>query len=36
MGTRDIDGYKGQDGDEADEEVEPSPADDGSMQNVED
>jgi len=38
LGTSDVDGYEGEDGDEAyaDEEVEASQADDGSTQNVED
>jgi hypothetical protein len=40
FGTRDVDRYEGEDGDNADanadEEEEASPADDGSMQNVED
>ena len=40
MGTSDVDGYEGEDGKDADadadEEVEASEADDGSMQNVED
>jgi len=40
LGTSDVDGYEGQDGDDADadanEEDEASQADDGSTQNVED
>jgi hypothetical protein len=36
LGTRDVDGYVGEDGDAADEEEEASHTDDGSTQNVED
>jgi len=38
LGTSDVDGYEGEDGDDvdADEEEEPSQAEDGSTQNVED
>jgi hypothetical protein len=36
LGTRDVDRYEGEDGDNADEEEEASQADDGSTQNVED
>jgi len=40
LGPSDVDGYEGEDGDDADadadEEVEASQADDGSTQNVED
>ena len=38
LGRSDVDGYKGEDGDDADvdEEEEASQADDGSTQNVED
>jgi len=38
LGTNDVDGYEGEDGDDAyaDEEEQASQADDGSMQNVED
>jgi hypothetical protein len=38
LGPSDVDGYKGEDGDDADanEEEEASQADDGSTQNVED
>jgi hypothetical protein len=35
LGTRDVDGYEGTDGDYADEEEEASQADEGSTQNVE-
>jgi hypothetical protein len=34
--TSDVDGYECEDGEDADEEEEASPADDGSTQNVED
>jgi hypothetical protein len=36
LGTRGVDRYEGEDGDDADEEEEASQADDGSTQNVED
>jgi len=38
LGTSNVDRYEGEDGDDAhaDEEEEPSQAEDGSMQNVED
>jgi len=36
LGTSDVDGYEGADGDDADEEEVASQADDGSTQNVED
>jgi hypothetical protein len=36
LGTFDVDGYEGEDGDNVDEEAEASQADDGSTQNVED
>jgi hypothetical protein len=38
LGPGDVDGYEGEEGDDADadEEAEASQADDGSMQNVED
>jgi hypothetical protein len=36
MGTRDVDGYEVEDGDDADEEEEASQAEDGSTQNVQD
>jgi hypothetical protein len=36
LGTSDVDGYAGEDGDDAVEEEEASPANDGSTQNVED
>jgi hypothetical protein len=36
LGTSDVDGYEGEDCDDADEEEEVSQADDGSTQNVED
>jgi len=36
LGTSNVDGYKGEDGDDRDEEEEALQADDGSIQNVED
>jgi len=36
LGTSDVEGYEGKDGDNADEEEQGSQADDGLMQNVKD
>jgi hypothetical protein len=36
LGTSNVNRYEGKEGDDADEEEEASPADDGSTQNVED